>query len=81
MSLGGRGGVIGVIIALMVSMLIGLIVINALISSVSQSGWSQKANETWSNLQSNIWVAYGLLVIIPIIIGAVIIMRYIGRGM
>ena len=81
MSLGGRGGVIGVIIGIMVSMLIGLIVINALISGVDQSGWSQKANETWASLQSNIWVAYSLLVIIPIIIGAVIIMRYIGRGM
>ena len=76
-----RGGVIGVIIGIMVSMLIGLIVINALIGSVSQAGWSAQANETWASLQSNIWVAYTLLVIIPIIVGAVIIMRYIGGGM
>ena len=70
----------GVFVGIAISMLIGIIVINGLISGVDQSGWSAKANETWSNLQNNIWVAFGLLVILPLIIGAVIIMKYVGGG-
>jgi len=61
-----------------ITMLISIVVINSLISSVNQSGWSEQANKTWSSFTSNIWVAYGLLVILPLIIGAVIIMKMIG---
>jgi len=70
----------GVFVGIAISMLIGIIVINGLISGVDQSGWSAKANSTWSSLQNNIWVAFGLLVILPLIIGAVIIMKYVGGG-
>ena len=72
--------VTGVFIGIAISMLIGIIVINALISGVNQSGWSAQANSTWQSLQSNIWVAFGLLVILPLIVGAVIIMKYVGGG-
>jgi len=70
----------GVFVAVAISMLIGIVVINGLISGVNTSGWSAEANQTWQTLQSNIWVAFGLLVILPLIIGAVIIMKYIGGG-
>jgi len=73
-------GVIGVLISLMVMMIIGIVVVNALISSQDQAGWSASANTTWTTLQSNIWVAYTLLVIIPIIIGAVAILGYLRFG-
>ena len=69
---------IGAIVGIIVSMLIGIIVINALISSVNTSGWSAQANSTWQSLQSNIWVAFGLLVILPLVAGAVIIMKMLG---
>ena len=68
----------GVLMGIVISMLIGIIVINALISSVNTSGWSAQANQTWQSLQSNIWVAFGILVILPLIAGAVIIMKLIG---
>ena len=69
---------IGAIVGIIVSMLIGIIVINALISSVNTSSWSSEAQSTWSTLQSNIWIAFGLLVILPLIVGAVMIMKMIG---
>ena len=68
----------GVFMGLIISMLVGIIVINALISSVNTSGWSAQANQTWQSLQSNIWVAFGLLVILPLVAGAVIIMKMLG---
>ena len=68
----------GVFMGIIISMLIGIIVINALISSVNTSGWSAEANQTWQSLQQNIWVAFGLLVILPLVAGAVIIMKMLG---
>ena len=68
----------GVFMGLIISMLVGIIVINALISSVNTSGWSAQANQTWQSLQQNIWVAFGLLVILPLVAGAVIIMKMLG---
>jgi small-conductance mechanosensitive channel len=73
-------GVIGVLISLMVMMIIGIVVVQSLISSQTQAGWSASANTTWTTLQSNIWVAFTLLVIIPIIIGAVAILGYLRFG-
>jgi len=70
----------GVFVGIAITMLIGIVVINSLISGVSQAGWSEKANTTWTNLQNNIWVAFGLLVILPLIVGAVIILKYVGGG-
>jgi hypothetical protein len=77
----GSGGVIGVLVGIMVSLLIGIIVVQSLITSQTQAGWSASANSTWATLQSNLWVAMTLLVIIPIIVGAVIILSYVRRGM
>ena len=73
-------GFASIFVGLVITMLIGIIVINSLIGSVDQSGWSAQANQTWQSFQQNIWVAYGLLVILPLVIGAVIILRYIGGG-
>jgi len=75
------GGIVGVLVGIMVSLLIAIIVIQNLISSQTQAGWSLTANTTWTTLQSNIWIAVGLLVIVPIIVGAVIILSYVRRGM
>ena len=67
-----------IFVGIVITMLIGIVVINSLISSVNQSGWSAQANQTWANFTSNIWVAYGLLVILPLVVGAVIILKFIG---
>ena len=73
-------GVVGVLISIMVMMIIGIVVVQSLIASQTQAGWSASANSTWTTLQSNIWVAFTLLVIIPIIIGAVAILGYLRFG-
>ena len=73
------GGIVGTLIGIMVSLLIAIIVIMSLITSQTQKGWSKAANDTWTALTGNIWVALTLLVIVPIIIGAVIILGYLGR--
>jgi L-cystine uptake protein TcyP (sodium:dicarboxylate symporter family) len=80
MSFGGFRGIAGVFVAMAITMLIGILVIQGIISSVNQSGWSTSANSTWTSVISNIWAAFGLLVIIPLVIGAVIILRVIGGG-
>ena len=80
MSSRGIGSISAIFVGIAVTMLIGIIVIQAIIGGVNQSGWSQQANATWSSVVSNIWVAFGLLVIIPLIVGAVIILRIIGGG-
>lgn len=72
--------IVGTLVSVMVLMLIGLIVVNSLISSVSQAGWSTSANTTWTSLTGNIWVAFSLLVILPIIIGAVALLAYVNFG-
>ena len=79
-SRGGGIGSIAAIVSIAVAMLIGIIVIQSIIGGVKQTGWSQQANATWSSVVSNIWVAFGLLVIIPLIVGAVIILRIISGG-
>lgn len=78
---GMGSGVVGTLIGVMVSLLIAIIIVQNLISSQTQSGWSATANSTWTSLQTNIWTAITLLVIVPIIIGAVIILSYVRRGM
>jgi len=74
------GGVIGVLIGLMITMLVGIIIVTSLVANISQSGWSATANTTWTNLQTNIWTAYALLIIIPIVVGAVAILAYVRFG-
>ena len=76
------GGVVGTIVGVMVSLLVAIIIVNSLINSQTPDvNWSANANSTWTTLQSNIWTALVLLVIVPIIIGAVIILSYVRRGM
>lgn len=78
---GFGSGVVGALVGIMVSLLIAIIIVINLVSSQNQSGWSTQANATWASLVANIWVALSLLVIVPIIIGAVIILGYVRRGM
>ena len=80
MSAVGMRGIAGVFVGIAVAMLIGIIVIQAIIGGVDTTNWSQQAKGVWDSVISNIWVAFGLLVIIPLIIGAVIILRIIGGG-
>lgn len=80
-AIGAGQGVVGALVGIMVSLLIGIVVVVNLISSQTQAGWSANANTTWTTLQTNIWTAFTLLVIVPIIIGAVVILSYVRRGM
>lgn len=74
-------GIVGLLIGIMVTLLVGVIVVTNLVGSITpDSTWSASANSTWSTLQANIWVAFTLLVIIPIIVGAVAILGYMRFG-
>jgi len=73
-------GIIGVIIGIVISILVGIIVVSSIISGVNTSSWSSQAQQTWTQLQTNIWIVFGLLVILPLIIGAAVLMRYMGGG-
>ena len=74
------GGLAGVFVGIAVAMLIGILVIQAIIGGVDTTSWSQQAKGVWDSVISNIWVAFGLLVIIPLVVGAVIILQIIGGG-
>jgi len=75
-------GVVGTVVGIMVALLVAIIIINNLVASQTpDTTWSTEANATWATLQTNIWVAMTLLVIVPIIVGAVIILSYVRRGM
>ena len=70
--------IIGAIVAIVISMLVGIIVVSTLISSINTTGWSSQAQQTWTQLQNNIWIVFSLLVILPLIVGAVTLMRVLG---
>jgi ABC-type Fe3+ transport system permease subunit len=75
------GGVVVALISMMVMILVGIIVVNALINSQTpDTTWSLKANETWAAVQTNIWIAFGLIVVGIIIVGAVAILSYLRFG-
>ena len=77
----GAGGVVVVLISMMVMLLVGIITVNALVNSQTpDSTWSTDANTTWTNVQSNIWVAFGLVAVGVIIVGAVAILSYLNFG-
>ena len=67
--------VIGAIVGIIISFMIGFVVIGTLINSVNRSGWSAQANSTWTSLINNVWTVFGLLVIIPLVVGAVVLLR------
>jgi ABC-type Fe3+ transport system permease subunit len=77
----GAGGVVVVLISMMVMLLVGIIVVNSLINSQTPDDtWSEDANTTWSSVQTNIWVAFGLVTVGIIIVGAVAILSYLNFG-
>jgi len=77
----GVGGVVVVLIGLMIMLLIGVIVVNALINSQTpDTTWSAKANSTWTSIQTNIWIAMGLVVVSLIIVGAMAVLSYLNMG-
>ena len=67
--------VIGAIVGIIISFMIGMVIIGTLINSVDRSGWSAQANSTWTSLINNVWTVFGLLVIIPLVVGAVVLLR------
>ena len=77
-------GVIFTLITMMVTILVGIYVVVALTGAVTpDTTWSTQANTTWTNTQNNIWLAFGLVVVGIIIMGAVAIlsmMRFGGGG-
>jgi hypothetical protein len=78
---GAVGGVIYVLIGLMIMLLVGIIVVNALINSQTpDTTWSAKANTTWASVQTNIWIAMGLVTVALIIVGAMAILSYLNMG-
>ena len=75
------GGVIYVLIGLMIMLLVGIIVVNALINSQTpDTTWSTSANSTWTSVQTNIWIAMGLVTVALIIVGAMAILSYLNMG-
>lgn len=77
----GVGGVVYVLIGLMIMLLVGIIVVNALVNSQTpDSTWSTKANSTWTTVQTNIWTALGLACVALIIVGAMAILSYLNLG-
>jgi ABC-type Fe3+ transport system permease subunit len=75
------GGVVVALISMMVMLLVGIIVVNSLVNSQTpDSTWSLKANATWTSVQNNIWVAFGLVTVGIIIVGAVAILSYLNFG-
>lgn len=77
----GAGGVVVVLISMMVMLLVGVIVVNSLVNSQTPDDtWSAEANSTWASVQSNIWVAFGLVAVGIIIVGAVAILSYLNFG-
>lgn len=77
----GAGGVVVVLISMMVMLLVGIIVVNSLVNSQTpDSTWSADANATWTSVQTNIWIAFGLVAVGIIIVGAVAILSYLNFG-
>jgi len=75
------GGVVFALVFMMVMILVGIIVVNSLISSVTpNTTWSLEANNTWTATKSNIWLAMGLVVIGIIIMGAFAILSMMRGG-
>lgn len=74
------GGIVYVLVSMMVTILVGIFIVNALTGSVQpDTTWTQQANATWATVQSNIWLAFGLVAIGIIIMGAIAILS-IMRG-
>jgi nitrogen fixation/metabolism regulation signal transduction histidine kinase len=58
------------IVSYLVLILVALIIVSNLLTSTSRSGWAAEANTTWTNLSTYIWIAFGLLAIVPLILVA-----------
>jgi len=59
-------------------MLIGAIVIRTIISNVNATSWSTEVQAQWNNFAFDVRFGFILLVILVMITGAVILLRYIG---
>ena len=70
--------IIGAIVAIVISMLVGIIVVSTLLTSINTTDWSPQAQQTWTQLQNNIWIVFGLLVILPLIVAAGAMLRIFG---
>jgi hypothetical protein len=67
------------IISYLILILVGIIIVNALLVSAGPvKGWSTSANATWVSVTSYIWIGFGLLAIIPLILVAAYMMGILG---
>ena len=74
-------GVVFALVTMMVLILVAVIIVNALINSITpDTSWSEEANTTWANTQTNIWLALGLVVVGIIVMGAVAILGVLRGG-
>ena len=66
-----RGSVLAVLFTV-VMIFVGIIVVVNFINAVTpDTTWSKSANDTWTNVQSYTWTAFGLIAIGIIVLGAV----------
>ena len=66
------------LVCLLATMLIGAIVIRTIISNVNATSWSTEVQAQWNNFAFDVRFGFILLVILVMITGAVILLRYIG---
>lgn len=76
-------GVVGVLLTIAIGLVVGIVVLNSFLGGISQAGWSTAANTTISTLTTNIWTAFNLASILPLIIIAAVMIgavRMFGGG-
>ena len=66
------------VIGIFALMFIGLIVVGALQDVAESQDLGSEGNDTRTSLITNIHTAFTLFVILPIIVGAGVLMRYLG---
>jgi nitrogen fixation/metabolism regulation signal transduction histidine kinase len=81
-----RGGqskiraIIAGIVSFEILLLIAFIIIQAIAGSVTRTGWSTTANDTWTALQNYIWIGFGLLAVVPLVLVAAYMIGILNFG-
>lgn len=67
------------VVVTVIFLFVGIIITVNFINAVNpDTTWSEDANTTWSNTKSYTWVAFGLIAIGIIVLGAVAIVAAVG---
>jgi len=74
----GFSNVISGVIGLIVTIIIAVIIVANLWNVVTSLDLTGDANRTVTNLFNQTWTAFGLFVILPIVLAAVVLLRLIG---